>query len=363
VITPLRSALRLRPLIAAFFLCASLSTAAAQGQATESQAHGAPLTKRSAVVSVYHHVSEQTPASTSLSPARFEQHLAHLRDTGYAILPLPALLDALAYGTELADNAVAITFDDGYESIYENAFPLLQAYDYPFTLFVSTGPIDRGQAGYLTWDEIREMVAAGVSVGNHGTEHASLIDLDSAAMREDIEAAQQRIDAELGTQPKLFAYPYGEYNPEAKALLAELGYRGLAQNSGAIGRHSDPQALPRFPLAGLYSELEGVKQKYATLAFDVTRSAQESPISTLDAPRSTLQFAPSEDYDLSSINCFDGGVAIALEWSEATTGLVTLMPTARDRGRRWHYICTARQRGKQRYYWYSVPWFDPSQPQ
>lgn len=116
----------------------------------------------SAVVLLYHHVAEDTPPSTTISPADFEAHLRYLRDNAFNVIALDHAIDSLRSGQALPDKSVVITFDDGYSSIYEAAFPMLQAYDYPFTLFLSTGPIDDGLNNYMTWDQIRQMSDAGV---------------------------------------------------------------------------------------------------------------------------------------------------------------------------------------------------------
>ena len=316
----------------------------------------------SAVVAVYHHVSTATPPSTSLSPSRFLEHLELLRDEGHTVMALPTLLEAFSQKQALPDRATAITFDDGYDSVFTTAFPLLQRAGYPFSVFISTGPIDREQRGYLTWEQLRTLVAAGVTIGNHGTEHRSLIEMSGDEIRRDTKAAQARIDAELGAQPKLFAYPYGEFSLEAKQVLSELGYRAFAQNSGAIGFNSDQLALPRFPLAGRYAGLEGAKLKYSTLAFDVATVRNINPITQLSAPQLELDFKEG-DFSADRIACFDSDEALTTRRSADHAGRLLLQPTERSRGRRWHYICTAPQRSTGRYYWYSQPWFDPRKPQ
>lgn len=335
-------------------LCRLLvATALGCGAGTSAFGQGA-----SAVIAVYHHVSTQTPASTSLSPAQFTRHLDLLQEQDQAVIALPSLLDALQHDAQIPDRAVAITFDDGYESIFTTAFPLLQQAGMDFTVFVSTGPIDRAQRGYMNWDQLRMLVEAGVTIGNHGTEHASLLEMSADEIRSEVLAAQRRIDEELGVQPRLFAYPYGEYSLEAKAVLKELGYLGLAQNSGAVGSSSDFQAIPRFPLAGIYADSEGASQKFLTLAFDLRALGDVDPVTTSPAPSVTLQLRTR---DFEGIGCFDQGAALELQRQDSAR--ITLLPEARERGRRWHYICTARLSDSERYYWYSQPWFDPSQPQ
>ena len=97
------------------------------------------------VILVYHHVSTNTPPSTSISPEDFRKHLDYLQKNDFSVIPLNQMLETLKAGRQLPDKAVAITFDDGYISIYDTAFPMLKTYGFPFTLFLSTSPIDRQQ--------------------------------------------------------------------------------------------------------------------------------------------------------------------------------------------------------------------------
>ena len=76
------------------------------------------LADQNAVISVYHHVSASTPPSTSLSPEAFRAHLSFLAENNFTVLPLTQILTTLNDGDDLPDRTVAITFDDGYESIY-----------------------------------------------------------------------------------------------------------------------------------------------------------------------------------------------------------------------------------------------------
>lgn len=315
--------------------------------------------QHSAAISVYHHVAENTPYSTSIAPEQFEAHLRLLDEGGFTVSPLAELIDTTLRGEAIAPKSVAITFDDGYESIYTTAFPLLQRYGFPFSVFLSTAPIDRAQRGYLTWTQLRELVAAGVTIGNHGAEHDSVLAQSDTEIRENIKAAQLRIDAELGPQPKFFAYPYGEFNPQAQQVVSDLGYRALAQNSGAIGPASNALALPRFPLAGPYAELSGAKQKYSTLAFPLAGETGVDPTSR--SKTRALQIAVSDrNWLKGTLNCFDAG---ELAQTASNGYVITLnLESPGAQTRRWLTTCTARHEESGRYFWYSQPWTNSSRP-
>ena len=315
------------------------------------------------VILLYHHVATDSPPSTSISPEDFRGHLDYLRDNNFNVIPLDRLIEGLQNKEILPDKAVAITFDDGYISIYETAFPMLQSYGFPFTLFLSTGPIDRQQTNYINWEQIMEMSDAGVIIANHMVEHPYMLeredresDADWIARQEtELLLAERRILDETGQSHRYLAYPYGEFDPTIKNLLAEHNFVGLAQNSGAIGVYSDFLALPRFPLASIYANLDTARQKMDTKAFNVELLEPVSPVTTVRNPSVTLQFNPGS-YNLSQIGCFANSQPLPMEWIDRENGILAITPTEEYRGRRWRYICTAPVPGERRFYWYSVQW-------
>lgn len=328
-------------------------------------ASGSLVAAQSAVILLYHHVAEDTPPSTSISPADFEAHLRYLRDNDFNVIALDRMIDSLRSGQSLPEKAVVITFDDGYSSIFDEAFPMLQAYDYPFTLFLSTQPIDEGLGNYMSWDHIRQMSAAGVIIANHMVDHPYMLeenDNESASqrltrLREDLLKAEQRIEAETGQSHRYLAYPYGEYDPAIKSLLEELGFVGLAQNSGAVGPGSDFLALPRFPLASIYANLNTASTKFSTLPFTVTQMQPDSPVTSDRSPSVVLKFE-NGNYNLDQVGCFANSRPIPMTWIDREQGVLELNPQESYSGRRWRYICTAPDPDSSRYYWYSVQWIN-----
>ena len=321
------------------------------------------LASENGVIILYHHVATNTPSSTSISPADFRAHLEYLRDNQFNVIRLDSLIESLKNNRQLPDRAVSITFDDGYLSIYEEAFPLLKSFNFPFALFVSSDPLNRNQANYMSWDQVREMSEAGALVANHMIEHPYMLnqfdgegkDQWLERQRTELLIAEETITRETGQSHRYLAYPYGEFNPAIKMMLAELDFIGLAQNSGAVGFNSDFLALPRYPLASIYANLDTASTKFDTKAFNVRLVSPESPVVTVRNPSVTLQFDPG-NYSLSQIVCFANGQPIPMNWLDREAGLVELVPDQEYSGRRWRYICTAPDPGTNSYYWYSVQW-------
>ncbi|HIG37428.1 MAG TPA: polysaccharide deacetylase, partial [Oceanospirillaceae bacterium] len=167
---------------------------------------------------LYHHISSTAPRSTSLSAEEFEGHLQYLKDNEYHVVALGDALKAVQTAQPLPSKSVVITFDDAWRDIYEQGLPLLKKYDYPFTVFVNTDPVDQHNRHAMTWDMLRDLQHHKGSLANHTRDHAYLVrkpeydDVWLSATLANIDHAQQRLVEELGPTPKWLAYPFGEYN-------------------------------------------------------------------------------------------------------------------------------------------------------
>ena len=232
-----------------------------------------------AVVLLYHRFGEHDWPSTNIGLDQFEDHLAELSSSPYRVLPLPEIVEALSRGEPLPERALAITIDDAFLSVYQEAWPRLQAAGLPVTLFVATEPLDQRLPGYMSWDQLRDMSASElVTVGAQGVTHSHMVGLPPIERFHEIERSNARLRAELGRTPKLFAYPFGEYDAALRQLIASSGYAAaFGQQSGAIGRTSDPYALPRFPLNESFGDLERLRLVLNALPLPVIEVTPRDP--------------------------------------------------------------------------------------
>lgn len=202
-----------------------------------------------AVFLMYHRFGEGDYPSTNIRLEQFENHLRELAGGGYTVLPVPEIIAALGRGAPLPDRALGLTIDDAFLSVYAEAWPRLKKAGVPFTLFVATDAVERGTPGYLSWDQIREIAGAGVTIGNHGASHGHFIALEPDQIRDDLARAQALFQRELGRAPDLFAYPYGEYGQAVKAVVGEFRFRAaFGQQSGVAHGGTDMMSVPRFAL-------------------------------------------------------------------------------------------------------------------
>lgn len=315
------------------------------------------------VVLQYHHISEDTPAATSISPERFAEHMAWLADNQYEVMSMPDLVAHLRQKKELPDKTVVITFDDGYNSIYTTAWPILRARKWPFTIFINSQHHDEKNQQYMSWKQLRELAQAGATIGNHSVSHGHMIrvlpgekDKDwQKRMAREIDMAQQRIDSELGPQKKVFAYPFGEHNDRLEKLLSKRQYIAFAQHSGPIAAFDSHQALPRFPFGGHYGEIKDFAQKASSLPMPLTSvqlaSEEGQPLTGPLLPggvtRATM-ILEAEPTFLQKISCFYSGKPVETEVRDGKLYVSTegKIPAGRSR-----FNCTAPEKG--RFYWFS----------
>ncbi|MED5488420.1 MAG: polysaccharide deacetylase family protein [Pseudomonadota bacterium] len=319
-------------------------------------------TTPNAAILLYHHVSSSTPASTSISPEAFKSHMEYL-DAHHTVVSLQDVVSAIQHNTTLPENAVAITFDDGYANILDNAHPILADLGFPYTVFINPDEIGVGPK-QLTWEQVIAMHNDGVVFANHTLDHLHMLNGEQAMgerawlekVWQNVESAEKKIEDKLDISLKYLAYPFGEYNTALANKLKAEGYIGFGQHSGAVGPSSDMQALPRFPAAGPYANLATLKTKLNSLAMPVTQSSHKDPRMTTRNLSSPISLTiDSDDVRLTQVNCFFGGdpIETSLEENVLTFTLDETLPIGRSR-----VNCTAPSNAQSgRYYWYSTPFF------
>lgn len=205
-----------------------------------------------ATLLIYHRIGGGTANELDISTEAFVRQLDRL--SGHDVIPLDAALDRLDAGD--ASPSVVLTFDDGFEEVYRNAWPLLRARGLPFTIYLAsayvkaplvwegataTGPAGRG----LSWPQLNEMVASGLcTIGNHTHRHVRPEELTEA----DLDACSETVERHLGVRPQHFTYPWGVRVPEMEPALRA---RFRSASTGELGRNLpgvDPMRLRRVPV-------------------------------------------------------------------------------------------------------------------
>lgn len=205
---------------------------------------------------VNYHAIEPERSVISCTPADLRGDIEGLRDAGFTFVTLDDCADWLEGRRELPRRAVAITFDDGYESVASRAVPFLAGLSIPCTVFVIAGRIGGDNRWPGQWRSIpllplvdraalMDMTAAGVALGAHTFTHAVLPALNDAAARREIVAAGSAIEDLVGRPVRHFAYPYGSRGPRDMAFARERYRLSLGTRSALVASDADRMDVPR----------------------------------------------------------------------------------------------------------------------
>ncbi len=165
------------------------------------------------------------------------------------------------------DLQVAVTFDDGYQSVLTRAAPPLEQAGASPTLFISTSRIadrvrtvsDEAQGYYrnesfLLWSEVADLRARGWRIESHGSEHPDLAQESEQSVRDQLTHSKQLIEERLAAPCVGFAYPFGRSSSRVQALAAECGYQwAVCSTHGTVKKSVDRYAIPRIDIRNNYT--------------------------------------------------------------------------------------------------------------
>ena len=327
-----------------------------------------PLLGNAAVILQYHHVSDHTPQITSISPKKFREHMAYLKYEKFQVIALPEMLDALKKNKPLPSKAVAITFDDGYKNVFENARPILNEYQFPYTVFVNPLMVENKHGSAMTWGQLKTLQDEGVTIANHSQHHDYMVRQErqdsTQYFSKEILVAEEALRKHLGTSYRIFAYPYGEFSPKLQQFLSQHHFIGIGQHSGAVGPYTDFTRIPRFPASGIYADLNALKTKLKSLAFHL-KSKLPEPMVYEKKPKLSIVFQV-QDFKTKQLMCFvsgQGAVQPTIEKMGKNQVRLTIQAKSALPMGRSRYNCTAPSMSQPgRFYWFSQPWLVMREP-
>lgn len=194
---------------------------------------------------MYHHIDNPPPDAgalqhdLSVTPENFEAQLRYLKQQGYESITLNDLTLYLTVGKPLPSKPIVFTFDDGYVDAYTHAFPLLQQYDFGGTFFLVSAPIDAQNPDFLSWDQVKEMCAAGMRFEPHSYDHPDMRNRGFQFVVFQILAPKEAIEARTGERCRFFAYPSGRYDDYVIEVLRSAHYWGAVLTEQGATQNTD----------------------------------------------------------------------------------------------------------------------------
>lgn len=212
------------------------------------------------IVLAYHHIlydekTNKNPATISVE--NFDEQMRYLRENGYNSITLDMLNNHLKYGSSLPPKSILITFDDGYQSNYIYAYPILKKYNFTAAIFIITKNIPEEtqeftteRLSFMSMEEINisrdvfEFASHTHSLHKQSKDKKSLLTLSS---KEDIAKDLQTSKNIINT--KYFAYPFGQFNSTTEEALASEGFElAFTVKPGIVNRQSNRFYLNRLPV-------------------------------------------------------------------------------------------------------------------
>jgi len=225
-----------------------------------------PFTGRFIPIVALHGIEPFAAGRWETSIQNFDYLCSTLKSLGYQTISLMDLYNYFSFGKALPEKPVILTSDDGYQSIYTNAFPVLKKYGYKMSVFLIDGYIGNTEAErrsndfdngvkavvprpMLIWPEVMAMANYGIEFGSHGVIHSFLNQISIEAAKNEMSASKADIEARIKKPCIFIAWPHDAVNGELISLLPQLGYAGGIRYSGGVLDISRANLynLPRVP--------------------------------------------------------------------------------------------------------------------
>src|SRR5213080_1468327 len=201
------------------------------------------------IIFCYHRLVDKIRyPGTEITPAAFEAQMKELKDRGITVISMQDLLAWKKGVKNIPPRAAVVTFDDGWKSQYEVAWPIMKKFGYTFTMFIYTEGVRGGSLGggeAITWEQLADMRDNGVDIQAHTATHQDLREGHTIMVMEpggkrtkkkltgadyekwlqnEVVGCKQLLEQRLGIKVNCFAVPFGTYNEHVKEIARNAGY-------------------------------------------------------------------------------------------------------------------------------------------
>src|SRR5437868_6725970 len=321
---------------------------------------------------------------TEITPAAFEAQMKELKDRGITVISLQDLLAWKRGEKNIPPRCAVITFDDGYKSQYEVAWPILKKYGYPFTMFIYTEGVRGGSlggGGAITWEQLADMRDNGVDIEAHSATHQDLREGHTITLvgpggkktrtkltgpqyeewvRNEVVGCKELLEQRLGIKVNCFAVPFGNYNEHVKEMARNAGYEAMFTVYGQPITFTSPmESLGRYAIeANRPKVFEDAVKMIGASTGGGTAVAEVGPkdLTTQPADGSTVRTAtPLIKANLSSIGQIEpgsvqmrvSGLGLVPANYDPKTGTVSYQVPQKLRDKSCTVIVSAKSAGKK----------------
>ena len=330
--------------------------AARASQANTPVGNHTPVPREQTRVAVlgYHNFSETKPVSNMLMrTSEFRRQMQYIRDADLHVISMKEFLDWRLGTLELPAKCVLITLDDGWRSVYTDAYPILREFGYPFTVFLYTKYLS-GRGDSMSPDMVREMQAHGATVGSHSTSHL-YPNAWKGVEAQGEQAYTELMDTEMGDSQKrleqlfgpvnTYCYPGGYITPAMVGRLPHYGYAAaFSVVAGKVGCTEDVWQIHRYMVFGDNGSIFehamdfGDRPGSSASAGMSARNVPKPPFPVYPLPGSTVpsevpvisaQLGGMEDVDLNSVRMIVSGFGRVPAKVDSATAAVQWAPPYR----------------------------------
>lgn len=221
-------------------------------------------------VLMYHSIDYEKGNELRVPKEKFKEQMQYLKDNGYTTLTFDELYNFLINNKPIPEKSVVITFDDGYEDNYSNAYPILKQFGFNATIFVITNAIDNEKA-FLTSAQLNEMEQNGIDIESHTLAHDELNKLPYDKQVETLRGAKEFIEKKLNKEVKYIGYPFGKWNDDTIKALKETGYTMAFTTVGGWSNKSQGIYTLRRVYISANHDINEFKRRLTNPKFNVSK--------------------------------------------------------------------------------------------
>jgi peptidoglycan/xylan/chitin deacetylase (PgdA/CDA1 family) len=336
------------------------------------------------IIFCYHRLVDKIRyPGTEITPAAFEAQMKELKDRGITVISLQDLLAWKRGEKNIPPRSAVVSFDDGWKSQYEVAWPIMKKYGYPFTMFIYTEGVRGGSLGggeAITWEQLADMRDNGVDIEGHSATHQDLreghtITLISGGkrsrtkvtgpqyeewMQNEVVGSKQLLEQRLGIKVNCFAVPFGNYNEHVKDIARNSGYEAMFTVYGQPITFTSPMdSIGRYAIeANKPKVFEDAVKMIATSSGGGTAVAEvgAKDLSTQPADGETVRNAlPLIKANLSAVGAIDpgsvqmrvSGLGVVPASYDPKSGTVSYQVTQKLHEKSCSVIISAKSQGKK----------------